>query len=136
MTDITSTSAAQQSADNSGGTLPRNRAPVRLTYTHDAMIDVILADPTVTSQELAEVFGYTQAWVSRIISSDSFSARLAQRKGAFTDPIIAQNLNARLKGVATRSLEAINERLESSNVSAAFALKALELAQQGLGITA
>jgi hypothetical protein len=105
----------------------------KISYTHDAMIDLIMQDPTVTSRELAEVFGYSQAWVARILVSDSFQARLAQRKSALVDPIIARSLNERLRGVAMRSMDIIEEKL-ATEPSAAYAMDALELATSGLGV--
>lgn len=106
---------------------------VKVSYTHDSMIDLILQDPTVSSAELAAVFGYSAAWVARILASDSFQSRLAQRKSALVDPIIARSLNERLRTVAIRSMEVIEEKL-AAEPSAAYAMDALELATQGLGV--
>ena len=105
----------------------------RMAYHHDAMVDLILQDPTVTSRELGEVFGLTPAWVSRVLASDSFQARLAQRKGALLDPIIARSLNDRLRTVAIRSMDIIEEKL-AAEPSASYAMDALELATMGLGV--
>lgn len=106
---------------------------VKVSYSHEAMIDLILQDPMVSSAELAEVFGYSQAWVSRITASDSFQSRLAQRKSALLDPIIARSLNERMRAVAMRSMEVIEAKLVAEP-SAAYALSALELATSGLGV--
>ena len=62
------------------GTATGKDAIARVKYTHDAMIDLIVAQPGVKQGEIAKYFGYTQAWVSRIMNSDAFLARLAQRK--------------------------------------------------------
>lgn len=105
----------------------------KVGYSHDAMIDLIMQDPTVTSKELAALFNYSPAWVSRILASDSFQSRLAQRKSALMDPIIARSLNDRLRAVAIRSMDVIEERL-AAEPSAAYAMEALELATQGLGV--
>lgn len=114
-----------------------DQTPIRrkVNYTHDAMIDLILQEPTVRSAELAEVFGYSTAWVSRILASDSFQARLAQRKSALVDPIIARSLNERLRSVAIRSIEIIDTKLQSEEASASYALDALGIAAQGLNMT-
>ena len=105
----------------------------KVSYTHEAMIDLIIADPTVSSSELAEVFGYSQAWIARICASDSFQSRLAQRKGALVDPIISRSLNERLRAVAMRSMDVIEQKL-IAEPSAQYAMDALELATQGLGV--
>lgn len=105
----------------------------KIGYSHEAMIDLIIQDPTVTSQELAQLFGYSPAWVSRILASDSFQARLASRKSALMDPLIARSLNDRLRAVAIRSMDVIEQKL-AAEPSAAYAMEALELATQGLGV--
>lgn len=103
----------------------------KLTYTHEAMVDLILQEPTVTHEELAEVFGYSSNWISRIVSSDAFIARLADRKSQLIDPQIARSLNERLTGVAIQSLDIISNKLNAEQ-SAAFALDALGLATAGM----
>ena len=107
---------------------------MKLTYTHDAMVDLIIQDPTVTHSELAEVFSFSVGWIQRVVGSDSFQARLAQRKGDLVDPIIAHSLNSRLQGVAVQSLGLVQEKLAHPDVSAAYALDALSLAATGLGV--
>ena len=104
---------------------------VKVGYTHDAMIDLILQDPTVQTKELAELFSYSPAWVSRILASDSFQARLAERKGNLIDPIIAQGLNERVVGVTIQALNVISEKLEAEE-SASYAIEALGLATSAL----
>lgn len=103
----------------------------RLNYTHDAMIDLIIAEPTVTPTELAQLFGYSAAWVSRILGSDSFQARLAERKAQLIDPVVAHSLNERLRGVTIQAVEIIKEKLESEE-SAAYAIEALGIATVGM----
>ena len=98
-----------------------------LTYTHEAMIDLILQEPTVTPTELATLFGHSKAWISCILSADSFRARLAERKGQLLDPYIAQSLNERMKSVAIRAIDIVEEKLMSER-SASYAIDALGLA--------
>ena len=98
-----------------------------LTYTHEAMIDLILQEPTVTPAELATLFGHSKSWISCILSADSFRARLAERKGKLLDPYIAQSLNERMKSVAIRAIDIVEEKL-SSERSASYAIDALGLA--------
>lgn len=109
-------------------TVSGNKGP-KLNYTHDAMIDLILQEPTVTAEELAQVFGYSAGWVSRILASDSFSARLAQRRHELIDPLIAQSVNERVAGITIRSLDIINNTLEKEQ-GAAYALDALTIASK------
>lgn len=105
---------------------------VKLNYTHEAMIDLILQEPTVTTRELAEVFGLTPGWIARVISSDSFQARIAERKAQVIDPVIAHTLRERVQGVAAQSIAIIQEKLASEE-SASYALEALGVAAIALG---
>jgi uncharacterized protein YciW len=109
------------------------RGPAKLKYTHEAMVDLIVAEPTVSTAELAELFGYTQAWVARVIASDSFQARLASRKGELVDPHLAQHLNERLRGVALHAVELVGQKLDAEE-SASYALDALGLATKAMGL--
>lgn len=104
----------------------------KVRYSHDAMIDQIITEPMVSQDHLAQVFGYTPAWVSRIIGSDAFQARLAERKGELTDPLIVASIEERLKGLAMFSIQKVMEKLET-NPTMDGALKALELSTKALG---
>jgi hypothetical protein len=108
------------------------QAIAKLNYTHDSMIDMILANPEVSQGKLAELYGYTEGWVSRVIASDSFQARMEQRKAQLIDPQTAKAMDDRLKGLATQSLEIVARKLESAD-SATYALEALGLATKALG---
>lgn len=105
---------------------------LRLTYTHEAMIDLILAEPTVTYEELAEIFSLSKGWISRVVSSDSFKARMAERKAQLQDPIISRSLNERLRGVTVKAIDMISEKLDSPEAGAAYALDALGIATQAM----
>ena len=106
-------------------------APAPLPYTHEAMIDLILAEPSVTSKELATLFGYSAAWVSRILASDSFQARLAARKAALIDPSITRRLDERFRAIAVQSTEVLQQRLDAEE-SASLAMDALAVATSAM----
>lgn len=106
---------------------------VKVSYSHDAMIDLIIREPTVTMKELGELFGYTAGWVSRIVASDSFQARLAERKAVLVDPHVAQSLNERLSGVVIHAVDIVSEKLGAEQ-SASYAMDALGVASSALGM--
>src|SRR6478752_9748015 len=83
-------------------------------YTHDAMVDAIIANPGISEIELGEMFGYSKQWVSRLMCSDAFQARLAVRKGEIIDPKLTATVAERIRGVAMRSLEVIMDNLEAN----------------------
>ena len=105
---------------------------VRLTYTHEAMVDLILQEPTVSYEELAEIFSYSKGWIQRVVASDSFQARLAERKAQLIDPLIARSLNERLRGVTVRAIDIISEKLSHEEAGATFALDALGIATSAM----
>lgn len=104
----------------------------RVKYSHDAMIDMIIANPGVHQNALAKHFGYTAAWVSRIINSDAFQARLAVRKADIVDPSLVMSVEERLNTLADRSLTILHEKLELTQ-NPDMALKAADLSLRALG---
>ena len=117
------------------GTESAANAIARVSYTHDAMIDLVIACPGSSQGEIAKHFGFTQAWVSRVINSDAFQARLAERKTEIVDPTLTATLEERLKALASRSVDVVMGKLENS-MDGNFALKALEVTSKSLGFGA
>lgn len=105
---------------------------MRLKYTHEAMIDLILAEPTVSNKELAQIFEYSEAWISHIRGSDSFQSRTAERKALLVDPAIRRSIEDRLSGITVKAIDRLQEVLDGPDASAAFALEALGVASSGL----
>lgn len=104
-------------------------------YTHEAMIDVILANPSIKQNDLAKQFDRSVPWISRIIGSDSFQAALAKRREELTDPFLIATIEERMRGLAFQSLDIITEKLETSkNVD--LAMKALDTSVKALGFGA
>lgn len=103
-----------------------------LKYTHEAMIDLILAEPSVTNRELAAVFDYSEAWVGHIRKSDSFQARIAERKALLIDPAIKRSIEDRLAGVTVKAIDKLQQVLDGPDASASFALEALGIAAGGI----
>lgn len=104
----------------------------RVKYSHDAMIDILIADPSISQGAIAQQFGYTQAWVSRVMNSDAFLARLAERKSDLVDPSIALTLDEKFRALANQSLDIVMEKLAVTK-NPDTALKSLELASKALG---
>lgn len=107
----------------------------RLSYSHDAMIDQIIAEPRITQAALAAKFGYTPAWVSRVIGSDAFQAALAKRRQEITDPFLIATVGERLTGVINQSLDIIADKLHTTQ-SADLALKAADMGLKAAGFGA
>lgn len=108
----------------------------KVRYTHDAMIDMLIAEPEISQNTLAARFGFTPPWISIVINSDAFRARLAQRKVEIVDPILVATVNEKFRAVTHRSLEILAEKLSkpSETVSDQLVLRAAELGAKALGI--
>lgn len=118
-----------QGDDFSGNRLQKVR------YTHEAMIDVIIAEPTITQNELAKRFDRSVSWISIVMGSDAFQAALAKRRDDVTDPFLVATIEERFRGLATQSLAVIARKLEeTSNIDVAF--KALDVSAKALGFGA
>lgn len=99
------------------------------------MIDVIVADPTISQINLAKKFDRSVPWISRIIGSDAFQGALAKRREEVLDPFIIATIEERFRGLAMQSLDIIAEKLEKSK-DADLALKALDISAKSLGFGA
>jgi hypothetical protein len=107
----------------------------RLNYTHDALIDAILANPHLRQKDFAEMFSRTPQWVHLVMASDAFKARLAERKAQIVDPILGVTTENRLEAVANASLEKLLDKL--SNPAAVpsddFVLQSAKMATSAMG---
>jgi hypothetical protein len=99
------------------------------------MIDQILANPCISQNELAAVFGYTASWVSLVMASDAFKARLAEKSKDLIDPILRATVEERFKGLVLRSLEILQEKLNRppKDVPDQLALRTFELSSRAAG---
>lgn len=114
----------------------KKQAIAKIRYSHDSMIDQIIANPWVSQGELADMYGYTEGWVSQVIASDAFQGRLAQRKEAIIDPTLRLTVEEGFKAMAKSSLRILLDRLNApdNKVSDETALKAAEIAAKALGM--
>lgn len=127
-----------EEGEDAAGSPSREATLQKIRYTHDAMIDLVIGNPWISQGEIAARFGYTQAWVSIVFSSDAFKNRLEERRAELVDPAIRVTLKERFDALVTRSLEVLQEKLSkhSSAVPDALALKTLELGARALNLGA
>lgn len=119
-------------------TFERAGAPTlgKIRYTHEAMIDLIVADPSIAQNTLAAHFGYSAAWISVVINTDMFQAKLAQRREEIVNPLIRASLEERFAAITQRSLEVLQEKLSQSSdkIPDNLALRAAELGAKAKGV--
>lgn len=108
----------------------------KVRYTHEALVDLIIANPTLSQKEMAAIFDRTPAWVGMVMASDTFQLRLAQRRGDLADPLIKEEIEARFKAITNKSLERLQEKLEApaATLDPMFLVKAAELGMKSQGI--
>lgn len=107
----------------------------KISYTHDSMIDFIIANPWVNQGDIAKHYGYTQGWVSQVFASDAFQHRLAERKEELVDPVLRASIEEKFKALVNRSFAVLMGKLEKPDgqVSDETALRAMEIASKALG---
>lgn len=107
----------------------------KVRYSHEAMIDVILTNPTMTQDELAKQFGKSRGWISIVMGSDAFQGALAKRRDDVTNPELIATIEERFRGVVQQSLQIISEKLDLTK-NTDLALKALDIGSKALGFGA
>lgn len=106
----------------------------KLRYSHEAMIEMIVAEPSVKQNELARRFGMTASWISTVLNSDAFQVKLHERMaevwGEFSVPLQEQ-----MKGLMARSMEILREKLDrhQSVIPDQLALRTFELTSRAAG---
>ena len=90
---------------------PPPRGLGKLSYSHDALINWLLVNPDRPLRDAAAYFGYTQAWISTIIHSDVFQAKLLTRQNAVFVQV-SQSIPAKLGAAVNIALERMTEKLE------------------------
>lgn len=106
----------------------------KVSVTHEAIMDWMVLNPEKSMRECAGSFGYTQAWLSSIVNSAAFRARLAEKRGEILS-VVALGLPEKLTGIAHAALDNLARELDR-NGDAELAMKAADLALRGLGVGA
>lgn len=85
-----------------------------LSWWHDALIDLLIAQPQLRAKHLAEHFSVTPGWISTVTNSDSFREAYALRRGDVESHIL-QGVTQKAETVALTSLDRIQEQLEDND---------------------
>lgn len=86
----------------------------KVSYSHEAMADLILSNPAIDQNELAAHFGYTAGWVSQVIASDAFQAFIAERKDVIVDPVLRAAVDESFKGLVLQSISILRRKLDAN----------------------
>lgn len=82
----------------------------KISYTHEAMINWLISNPDRYLKDAAAYFGVTQPWLSTIINSDIFQAKLKERQDAVFASV-ASGIPEKLRACADIALERLAEKL-------------------------
>lgn len=113
---------------------PTMGALAKVRYSHQDMIDFILANPGCTQNALAARYGYSVGWVSNIMASDAWQSAFAGRRAEVCDPVLVATIEERFRGVTILSLQRLQQKLEAPQVSDQVVLRAVELGAKAMGV--
>lgn len=83
----------------------------KVGYRHEECVQILVQRPFITQRELAGIFGVSESWLSSVMSSDAFKARLAEAKLEVHGPIIA-SVKEKLEHLAHASLDRLLSKIE------------------------
>lgn len=134
--DLVAELQSSETASTSVATRPSRPQIAKVRYTHEDCIDRILANPGISQNELAAMYGYSASWICVVINSDVFQARLSQRREDLVDPVMRATLNERFRALTVRSLEVLQHKLSAhpDTVDSDLALEAAKLGAKSLGL--
>lgn len=107
----------------------------KVAYNHQAMIDLILANPAISQNEIARHFGLTPAWVSQVMVSDAFQTAFAKRREEMIDPVLQRTVEDNFKALVSRSLDVLLQKLNRPAIAISdnLALRAAEIGARAAG---
>lgn len=96
-----------------GGREVTGQVVFSITHVHEAMISYIIAFPHHGLREIADHFGYTSGWVSRLMNSDLFKSRLKERQEETYSAALG-SLTGKLEAAAHVGVEKLTRMMEKS----------------------
>lgn len=88
----------------------------KVSIKHDAILDFLLVNPEMKLGLVAAHFDVSQAWLSVIIHSDAFQARLKEKGSDMFGATIVP-LREKLLGVAHVGVDKLGEAMENASAS-------------------
>lgn len=104
----------------------------KTSYSHEALAELILANPALDQGAIARHFGYTEGWVSQIIASDAFQAFISDKKDKIVDPMLRGAVEESFKGLVLQSIQKLRQKLEA-NPSDQLVLEVFKNSARALG---
>lgn len=104
------------------------------TYSHEAMVELMVAERSWNYRKLAKYWGRDASWFMQILASDSFQLALDPYRHLITDPTITATLDERFRALTLRSLDVLQDKLDGKDVADYTVLKSAELGVKALGM--
>lgn len=107
-----------------------------LSIRHEAILDYLLANPNYKLGSVAAYFQVSQAWLSVIIHSDAFQAKLKERTEEIFSTTVMP-LRSKILGIAHVGVEKLGETLEHSSAltDKDFIVSTTDMLLKNLGFT-
>lgn len=103
-----------------------------VNHWHQAIADMMLANPDMKKRDIAAQLGRTPAWLSAVIHSDAFVAYYEARRVQYNQEL-HQNTVVKLYNVAQKAIERVDEALDDKDLDPRYALDAKDRALEKLG---
>lgn len=103
-------------------------------YSHQAMVDLILANPGYSHAQLAAHFGKPESWLSLVLANSDFQATIAPYRSQIADPYLTATMEERFRALTLRSVTVLQKKLESAAIPDMTVLKAAEIGVKALGM--
>lgn len=84
-----------------------------ISHVHEAVMNWMIANPSLPLRACADHFGYTQSWLSTMIHSNLFQARLKEKQEQVFSGV-ARSINDKLMAGADIGVEKLVQHLEKS----------------------
>lgn len=107
--------------------------PESLSHTHEAVMNWMIAHPSRPLRECAQEFGYSQSWLSILIHSDVFQARMREKHDQLFS-MVGAGITDKLGALADITVDKLSTMAESSS-DPKFLLEASKMALANLGFT-
>lgn len=102
-----------------------------LSHVHEAIMNWMIAHPNRNLRECARDFGYTQSWLSILIHSDIFQARLREKQDQVFS-CIKEDVTTKLGALADIGVERLTAQVEASS-DPKLIMEATKMALSSLG---
>lgn len=86
---------------------------IRLSHTHESVMNWLVLNPDRSLRECADYFGYSQSWMSQLIHSDLFQHALKEKQLAVSVRI-SDSIPQKLRRAADIAVEKLADHLEKT----------------------